>query len=103
MPLARPVVLGNWKMNGLRADGLTLAGRLAAPAAHPSGPLGVGTPATPLATVAQRLERQPHHGGWADCHEAESAPIPLVIAAMLRMPVPTAVILGHSEPPPLAG
>ena len=29
MALARPVVLGNWKMNGLRADGLALAGALA--------------------------------------------------------------------------
>ena len=61
MPLARPVVLGNWKMNGLKTDGLSLVGRLAAKATHPTGTLGVFPPATLVAAVAQRLGDSRHH------------------------------------------
>ena len=56
MPLARPVVLGNWKMNGLRAEGLGLAGSLADKAARLTGTLGVFPPATLLSAVARRLD-----------------------------------------------
>jgi triosephosphate isomerase len=98
MPLARPVVLGNWKMNGLKADGLTLVGRLAARATHPTGTLGVFPPATLLAAVAQRLDASRIVVGGQDCHERESGAFTGSISApMLADAGATAVILGHSE------
>lgn len=98
MPLARPVVLGNWKMNGLKTDGLSLAGRLAAKATHPTGTLGVFPPATLVAAVAQRLGDSRIMLGGQDCHSAESgAYTGSTSAAMLKDAGATAVILGHSE------
>ena len=98
MPLARPVVLGNWKMNGLKTDGLSLVGRLAAKAAHPTGTLGVFPPATLVAAVAQRLGDSRLMLGGQDCHAAESgAYTGSISAAMLKDAGATAVILGHSE------
>jgi triosephosphate isomerase len=98
MPLARPVVLGNWKMNGLKTDGLSLVGRLAAKAAHPTGTLGVFPPATLVAAVAQRLGDSGIMLGGQDCHPAESgAYTGSISAAMLKDAGATAVILGHSE------
>jgi triosephosphate isomerase len=98
MPLARPVVLGNWKMNGLKADGLALAGRLAARAAHPSGTLGVFPPATLVGPVAQRLDASRILVGGQDCHDRESGAFTgSISAAMLKDAGATAVIVGHSE------
>lgn len=98
MPLARPVVLGNWKMNGLKADGLTLAGRLAERAGHLTGTLGVFPPATLLAAVAQRASDSRLLVGGQDCHAAESgAYTGSISAVMLKDAGAGAVILGHSE------
>jgi triosephosphate isomerase (TIM) len=98
MPLARPVVLGNWKMNGLKSDGLALVGRLAARAAHPSGTLGVFPPATLVGPVAQRLSASRILVGGQDCHQAESgAYTGSISAAMLADVGAKAVIVGHSE------
>ncbi len=98
MPLARPVVLGNWKMNGLRADGLALAGRLEARAAHATGTLGIFPPATLLAAVAQRVGKSRILVGGQDCHAAESGAFTgSISAAMLKDAGARAVILGHSE------
>lgn len=98
MPLARPVVLGNWKMNGLKTDGLSLVGRLAAKATHPTGTLGVFPPATLVAAAAQRLGDSGIMLGGQDCHPAESgAYTGSISAAMLKDAGATAVILGHSE------
>ncbi|MEZ5863185.1 MAG: triose-phosphate isomerase [Geminicoccaceae bacterium] len=98
MPLARPVVLGNWKMNGLRADGLALAGRLDLRAAHASGTLGIFPPATLVAAVAQRLARSRILVGGQDCHAAESGAFTGSISAgMLADAGARAVIVGHSE------
>ncbi|MCB2052921.1 MAG: triose-phosphate isomerase [Geminicoccaceae bacterium] len=98
MALPRPLVLGNWKMNGLRADGLTLAGRLAERAVKLSGTLGVFPPATLLAQVAQRLVGTGIMVGGQDCHEKPSgAHTGSIAAPMLRDAGAGAVILGHSE------
>lgn len=98
MPLARPVVLGNWKMNGLKAEGLALVGRLVERAAHPSGTLGVFPPATLIAPVAQRLTQRRILVGGQNCHHAESGAFTgSLSAAMLKDAGATAVILGHSE------
>lgn len=98
MPLARPVVLGNWKMNGLRADGLALVGRLAERAAHPTGTLGVFPPATLIGPVAQRLAQHRIIVGGQDCHHAESGAFTGSLSAMmLKDAGATAVIVGHSE------
>jgi triosephosphate isomerase len=98
MALARPVVLGNWKMNGLRAEGLALAGALADKAARLTGTLGVFPPATILAAVARRLEGSGIMVGAQDCHErASGAFTGSISAAMLKDAGAQAVILGHSE------
>jgi triosephosphate isomerase len=98
MPLARPVVLGNWKMNGLKADGLALVGRLAARAAHPTGTLGVFPPATLIGPVAQRLDASRIVVGGQDCHHAESGAFTgSISAAMLKDAGAASVIVGHSE------
>ena len=98
MPLPRPVVLGNWKMNGLRADGLALAGRLVERAARLSGTLGLFPPSTILAPVAQRVAGSGILVGGQDCHEAQSgAHTGSVSATMLKDAGAGAVIVGHSE------
>lgn len=98
MALARPVVLGNWKMNGLRADGLALAGALADKAARLSGTLGVFPPATLLSAVARRLEGSGILVGGQDCHERSGGAFTgSISAAMLKDAGANAVILGHSE------
>ena len=98
MPLAKPVVLGNWKMNGLRADGLALVGALADRAARLTGTLGVFPPTTMLAPVARRLEGSGIMVGGQDCHErASGAFTGSISAAMLKDAGAEAVILGHSE------
>ena len=98
MALQRPIVLGNWKMNGLRSDGLALAGNLAAKATRLSGTLGVFPPTTLLAQVAQRVAERGLLVGGQDCHEAVSGAFTgSVSAAMLRDAGAGAVIVGHSE------
>ena len=56
--MARKLIAGNWKMNGLRESGLALAGELAA-RARAEGPLGcdllVCPPAPLLAPVGEAL------------------------------------------------
>ncbi len=95
---ARPVVFGNWKMNGLRADGLKLAGSLAERAAKLSGTLGVFPPATLIQQVAARLNGTGIVVGGQDAHERQSGAFTGSISpAMLKDAGATAVILGHSE------
>jgi triosephosphate isomerase len=104
MELTRPIVLGNWKMHGLRADALRLAGALAeraaaaAAAGRPAGTLGVFPPATVLAEVAGRLRGTGILVGGQDCHERDKGAFTGSIAApMLADAGAMAVIVGHSE------
>jgi triosephosphate isomerase len=98
MPLAQPIVFGNWKMNGLRSEGLALAGGLAERVHRLSGTLGVFPPFTILRDVAHRLAGSGIVVGAQDCHErASGASTGEISAAMVRDAGATAVILGHSE------
>ena len=98
MPLRRPIVLGNWKMNGLRCDGMALAGDLATRAVRLSGTLGVFPPATLLAQVVARLGKSGILVGGQDCHqEASGAFTGCISAAMLADAGATATLVGHSE------
>ncbi len=98
MPLARPIVFGNWKMHGLRADALALAGDLARRSARLSATLGVFPPATVLAEVARRVADTAILVGGQDCHDEPEGPYTGCISApMLKDAGARAVILGHSE------
>jgi triosephosphate isomerase len=99
-PGVRPLIAGNWKMHGLREDGLALARAVAEGAGGAKGAeLLVCPPATLVREVAAALE-----GGAAvavggqDCHAAaKGAHTGDVSAPMLRDAGARFVILGHSE------
>ncbi|HEY3916342.1 MAG TPA: triose-phosphate isomerase [Stellaceae bacterium] len=91
---------GNWKMNGLRADGLALARDILARARHepPACDLLLCPPATLLAPVAGVLSGSAVALGGQNCHEKEKgAHTGEISAAMLKDAGCTYVILGHSE------
>jgi triosephosphate isomerase len=94
------LVAGNWKMNGLRADGLALARDLVARAAggSPSCDLLVCPPATLLCSVAGVVGGTAIALGGQNCHAAEKgACTGDVSAEMLKDAGCSHVILGHSE------
>ena len=96
----RPLAAGNWKMNGLSADGLALARTIADAAAvnPPACDLLVCPPATLVASVATALSGSVVAVGGQDCHAAESgAHTGDVAAVMLADAGASHVILGHSE------
>lgn len=93
----RPIVLGNWKMHGLRAPGVALA-RAVAAGAGPAATLGVFPPATILHAVAEALAGSTVLVGGQDCHHAsQGAYTGSVSAAMLADAGATWTLLGHSE------
>jgi triosephosphate isomerase (TIM) len=99
MPDRKRLVAGNWKMNGLRRDGLALARAVAerARAAHRCDLL-VCPPASLLAAVAEALGDAPVALGGQDCHaEPKGAFTGDLSAEMLKDAGCTHVILGHSE------
>jgi triosephosphate isomerase (TIM) len=101
--LLRPLIAGNWKMNGRRADGIALADELArrarrAGSAELTCDLLVCPPATLLVAVAQAIADSPVSLGAQDCHSAASgAHTGDVAAAMLADVGCRYVIVGHSE------
>ncbi len=98
MPSRRPLVFGNWKMNGLGKDAQALAGALAAQGRPVAGTLAVFPPFTQIAQVAAELAGTGILVGAQDCHEAaKGAFTGSVSAAMVADAGATAVILGHSE------
>ncbi len=100
MPLRTPIVLGNWKMNGLRADGLARVRALRARehAALARGTLGICPPATLLATIQAVLAGSAILLGGQDCSsEAKGAHTGDLSAAMLADAGCRLVIVGHSE------
>jgi len=100
MSFALPVVIGNWKMNGLRADGEARAGALAdrARGAGAVGTLAICPPATLLHPLAERLAGSPVLLGGQDCHvEAKGAHTGDIAAPMLVDAGCRLVIAGHSE------
>jgi triosephosphate isomerase (TIM) len=99
MPERKRLVAGNWKMNGISADGVALARAVAERAreAHCCDLL-VCPPATLLAAVGAALAGSGVALGGQDCHaEARGAYTGDISAEMLKDAGCTYVILGHSE------
>ena len=94
----RPLVAGNWKMNGVQAS-LGEARKIAAGVAAAAGvDLMLCPPATLVATLAGAVARTGLAVGGQDCHaKASGAHTGDVAAEMLRDAGATAVIVGHSE------
>ncbi|HEY7991850.1 MAG TPA: triose-phosphate isomerase [Stellaceae bacterium] len=96
----RKLIAGNWKMNGLRADGAALARDLVSRAAKspPSCDLLVCPPATLLAEIGSLLAGSRIALGGQDCHaEPKGAHTGDVSAPMLKDAGCAYVIVGHSE------
>ncbi len=97
----RKLIAGNWKMNGLKADGLALARALVLRAAAGDPPeceLAVCPPATLLAAVGETLRGSGIALGGQDCHsEPSGAHTGDIAALMLKDAGCTYVIVGHSE------
>jgi triosephosphate isomerase (TIM) len=100
----KKLVAGNWKMNGLHADGVALAGELArrARAAATEEALAcnllICPPATLLAPVHGAIQGSGVALGGQDCHPAAKGAFTGDISAeMLADTGCTYVILGHSE------
>ena len=95
----KPLVAGNWKMNGLRADGLALARALAERARQPHRcELLVCPPATLLIAVGEALAGSGVGLGGQDCHpEPKGAFTGDISAEMLKDAGCSHAIVGHSE------
>ncbi len=96
----RKLVAGNWKMNGLRAEGCALAAELCRRAAAdpPACELLLCPPATLLTAVNDILKDSVILLGAQDCHTApKGAHTGDLSAAMLKDAGCRYVILGHSE------
>jgi triosephosphate isomerase len=95
----RPLVAGNWKMNGLAAAVAELDRIIAgAPPILPNADLMVCPPATLVAAFAARAAGHAVAIGGQDCHaEASGAYTGDVSAEMLKDAGARAVIVGHSE------
>lgn len=99
--MRRPLIAGNWKMNGLRADGTALAGEMAK-RLRAAGPVSfdmlVCPPATLLTVVGETIMGSSLALGAQDCHAAEKgAHTGDISAEMLRDAGCRYVIVGHSE------
>jgi len=97
--MRRKLIAGNWKMNGLRADGLALAKDLAGRLAGGAGfDMVVCPPFTLVAPVAEAVAGSALAVGAQDCHAKESgAHTGDTSAAMLKDAGCRYVIVGHSE------
>jgi triosephosphate isomerase len=97
----RPLIAGNWKMNGLRADGLALAKAVAEGATQAGWndrDVLVCPPATLVLAVADAVKGSGVLVGGENCHaKASGAHTGEIAAEMLRDCGATYVIVGHSE------
>src|SRR5258708_12369245 len=95
----KPLVAGNWKMNGLRADGVALARGVAERARQPHRcELLVCPPATLLIAVGEALAGSGIGLGGQDCHpEPKGAFTGDISAEMLKDAGCSHAIVGHSE------
>jgi triosephosphate isomerase len=95
----RPLVAGNWKMNGLSASVGEFRKMIAgAGAVAGKADLMICPPATLLAAFAKAAEGSPFMTGGQDCHPAASGAHTGDLAAeMLADAGARAVIVGHSE------
>lgn len=104
MAAPKPLIAGNWKMNGLRADGVALAKTVAAgaPAVIGQADLLMCPPALlvghVLNTLAETLRAGLVSVGGQDCHaDPSGAHTGDISAEMLADLGCTYVIVGHSE------
>lgn len=101
MTARRPLIAGNWKMNGLKADAELLAGGLAArykALAKPAFDMLLCPPATLTSIVAGHIAGTGLQLGGQDCHSNEKGAHTGDISAwMLRDVGCGYVIVGHSE------
>ncbi len=100
-PTIRPLVAGNWKMNGLAAalaEGRRVQDRLAEAAFAPSVDVMICPPATLIAALARQAAGSRLLVGAQDCHwQEKGAHTGDLSAEMLKDAGASAVILGHSE------
>ena len=102
MPRTRiPLIAGTWKMNGLKADALALARRVAdgtRQAGWKDREVLVCPPATLVMAVAETVRGSGVLVGGEDCHaKASGAHTGDISAEMLQDAGATHVIVGHSE------
>jgi triosephosphate isomerase len=97
----RPLVAGNWKMNGLKAqlgEALRVRDAISAPATQSGADVMICPPATLVAELAAAAQGSRLQVGAQDCHEkASGAHTGDVSAEMLADAGAIAVIVGHSE------
>ncbi len=96
----KPLIAGNWKMNGLSAEARALAEELKerSQTTNMACELLVCPPCLHILLVAEILENSGIHVGGQDCHAtASGAHTGDVSGAMLRDLGCSHVILGHSE------
>jgi len=96
----RLLIAGNWKMNGLKADGVALAQGVAAKvkAEAPKCDMLVCPPATLVDAVAQAVAGSGLAVGGQDCHADKSGAHTGDIAAVALKDLGASyVIVGHSE------
>lgn len=97
----RPLIAGNWKMNGLRTDALALADGIAKglkQAGWTDRDLLVCPPATLVMAVVEAVRGSGVLVGGQDCHaKANGAHTGDIAAEMLRDLGAASVIVGHSE------
>jgi triosephosphate isomerase (TIM) len=97
----RPLVAGNWKMNGLSAslaDARRVRDRISEAGSARDVEVMICPPATLVATLAREAAGSRLQVGAQDCHRAASgAHTGDLSAEMLKDAGATAVIVGHSE------
>jgi triosephosphate isomerase (TIM) len=95
----RPLIAGNWKMNGLKASSAEFEAMLASAASFAGkADLLVCPPATLLAAFADRARGKGVAVGAQDCHQnASGAHTGDLAAEMLVDAGASAIIVGHSE------
>jgi len=99
-PGIRPLVAGNWKMNGTSAslNELRSIGHGFMSGLDAEAEALVCVPATLLSRAAEILSSTPVHAGGEDCHAKESgAHTGCISAEMLKDAGASHVIVGHSE------
>jgi triosephosphate isomerase len=98
MMARRPLVAGNWKMNGLAASAGELEAIIAGARSLPNADLIICPPATLVARFAALARGSRVAIGGQDCHaEPAGAYTGDIAAEMLKDAGASAVIVGHSE------
>src|SRR6185312_12669260 len=93
----RPLVAGNWKMNGLKASAAELARMIEEARSIANADLLVCPPATLVASFATRANGSKIAIGAQDCHAERSGAFTGDISAeMLADAGAAAIIVGHS-------